>query len=65
MPFLISFSLVPLRYSLGFLSEFTFRSYIVVVVFVEEKPLPWLLPGGVWEKVPEGGPEGGADDPRA
>ena len=40
MLLLIPSYLVPLRYSLGFLSEFTFRSYIVVVI-VLEKPLPF------------------------
>ena len=33
--------LAPLRYSLGFRPKFAFQSYIVVVVIVEGKPLPF------------------------
>ena len=71
------FLLVALRYSLGFLSEFTFRNYIVVVVVVvvEGKPLPCPSPvatrGGVRGGASAGGSvgcpggEGRKGDPRA
>ena len=60
-----SFGSTPLNYSLGFLSEFTLRSYIVVVVVVAWKPLPCpslVATQGVLGEGSRGG--GGADEPR-